>query len=86
MQREHSKKKADDFQPYQLMREENKYSMPQITTMPLKAYGTMQGTTVTMTKASEQMIPASPMLLNFDYSSIFDNKEALHSNSLMSGA
>ena len=48
------------------------------------AFGTMQGTT--MTKTSEQMVPASPMLLNFDYSSIFDNKEALHSNSLMSGA
>jgi hypothetical protein len=25
------------------------------------------------------------MMLNFDYSSIFDNKEALHNNSVMSG-
>jgi hypothetical protein len=44
----------------------------------------MQG--ATSTKAVDKMVPASPMLLNFDYSSIFDNKEALHSNSLMSGA
>lgn len=26
------------------------------------------------------------MMLNFDYSSIFDNKEALHNNSILSGA
>ncbi len=26
------------------------------------------------------------MMLNFDYSSIFDNKEALHNNSVLSGA
>ena len=25
------------------------------------------------------------MMLNFDYSSIFDNKEALHNNSVLSG-
>ena len=25
------------------------------------------------------------MMLNFDYSSIFDNKEAMHNNSMMSG-
>ena len=25
------------------------------------------------------------MMLNFDYSSIFDNKEAMHNNSVMSG-
>jgi hypothetical protein len=30
-------------------------------------------------------IQTNPMLLNFDYSSIFDNKEALQNNSIMSG-
>jgi len=28
---------------------------------------------------------ATNMMLNFDYSSIFDNKEALHNNSVLSG-
>lgn len=54
--------------------------------LPISAaefFGPSKGIMFGATTAEEQQ--TNPLLLNFDYSSIFDNKEALHNNSMMSG-